>query len=83
VIKVRRIFGLTVITGTPHEIERVTALSGVELTPGDKVTLLPPLHHVHRNPRRKALLRYLEDKGGEIEFKIETRGDSDTDGSDA
>ena len=71
-IKVRRIFGHAVVTGTPHEIDRVTALSGVELSPGDKVTLLPPLHHIHRNPRRKALLRYLEEQGGDIELKIGT-----------
>ena len=80
VIKVRRILGVTVVTGTPHEIDRVSALSGVELKPGDKVTLLPELHHVHRNPRRKALLKYLEDQGGDINFKI---GMGDTGASDA
>ena len=69
VIKVRRILGVTVVTGTPHEIDRVFALSGVELSAGDKVTLLPPRHHIHRNPRKKALLRYLEDQGGDIDFK--------------
>ena len=80
VIKVRHILGVTVVTGTPYEIERVRALSGVALSPGDKVTLLPPRHHVHRNPRRKALLKYLEDRGGEIDFK--TTGAPDTDNPD-
>jgi len=74
-IKIRHILGLTVVTGTPYEIERVSTLSGVELSPGDKVTLLPSQHHVHRNPRRKALLKYLEEQGGDIDFK--TDGGSD------
>lgn len=77
-IKVRHILGVTVVTGTPYEIERISALSGVELSPGDKVTLLPPRHHVHRNPRRKALLKYLEDQGvAEMDFEIKTGDDSD------
>jgi len=78
VIKTRRIFGLVVVTGTPYEVTRVSALSGVELSPGDKVTLLPPKHHVHRNPRRKAILKYLEYLGAtEMDFEIKTGGDSD------
>lgn len=80
VIKIRGIFGFVVVTGTPYEVDRVSALSGIELSPGDKVTLLPPRHHVHRNPRRKALLKYLEDQGGGIDFKTDggaISGDSD------
>ncbi len=77
-IKVRHILGLVVVTGTPYEITRVSALSGIELSPGDKVALLPPKHHVHRNPRRKALLRYLEDQGAaEMDLEIKTGQDSD------
>ena len=76
-IKIRRIFGLTVITGTPYEMRRVDAMSGIELHEGDRVTLLPPQHHVHRNPRRKALIKYIEDQGGgEIAFDIKTNGDN-------
>ncbi len=63
VIKIRRIFGLVVVTGTPHEIERVSALSGIELSPGDKVTLLPARHHVHRNPRRHPIMKWIEAQG--------------------
>ena len=77
-IKIRSILGFKVVTGTPYEITRVSALSGVELHEGDKVTLLPPRHHVHRNPRRKALLKYLEDQGAtEMDFEIGTGGNSD------
>lgn len=59
-IKIRRIFGFTVITGTCHEINAVWALNGTELKPGDKLTLLPAKHHIHRNPR-PALLKRMED----------------------
>jgi len=78
VIKTRRILGCVIVTGTPYEVSRVDALSGVKLSPGDKVTLLPPKYHVHRNPRRKALLKYLEDQGAtEMDFEIGTAEDSD------
>ena len=74
-IKVHRIFGHAVITGTPHEIDRVTALSGVELSPGDKVTLLPYRYHIHRNPGYPGILKYLNDQdGGARSFKIMTGG---------
>ena len=78
VIKTRQIFGLTVVTGTPYEIERVRALSGVELSPGDKVTLLPYRYHIHRNPGYPGILKYLEEQdGGARAFKIMTGGESD------
>lgn len=77
-IKIRRIFGLTVVTGTPYEMRRVDALSGIEPHEGDRVTLLPPQHHIHRNPRRKALIKYIEDQGGvQRGFEIKTDGDGD------
>ena len=75
-IKVRRIFGLTVVTGTPHEIDRVSALSGVSLLPGDKVMLLPYRYHIHRNPGYPGILKYLEDQGGGV-LEIKTGGGSD------
>ncbi len=69
-IKIRRIFGFMVVTGTPHEITRVQALSGVELSPGDKVTLLPYRYHIHRNPGYPGILKYLEDQGGDAGLEI-------------
>jgi len=30
--------------------------------PGEKLVKLPREHHVHRNPRRKPIFRYIEDK---------------------
>ena len=78
VIKVRRILGVTVVTGTPHEIDRVFALSGVELSPGDKVTLLPYRYHIHRNPGYPGIIKYLDDQdGGARAFKIMTGDKSD------
>lgn len=74
-IKIRRIFGLMVVTGTPREIERVSALSGIKLQESDKLTVLPLCYHIHRNPRRKALLKYLEDQGSTpMDFKVNTDG---------
>ena len=70
-IKIRRGFGFAIALGTHEEITRLIALSGTELKPGDKLTVLPAKHHVHRNPRRKPLLRYLEDKGDEIDLKTD------------
>ena len=59
-IKIRRWFGFTVITGTCQEMNCVRALHGTKLSAGDKLTLLPVKHHVHRNPR-PALLKRMED----------------------
>jgi hypothetical protein len=61
-IKTRRLFGMTIVTGTAHEMGRIEALHGTTVNPGDKLTLLPGGHHVHRNPRRKPILRYIEDQ---------------------
>lgn len=72
-IKIRRILGLTVVTGTPYEIERVSALSGVELSPGDKVTLLPYRYHIHRNPGYPGIIKHLDGQdGGAMDFEIKT-----------
>jgi hypothetical protein len=59
-IKVRRMFGLTIATGTPHELRRLEALSGTELSDGDKLCKLPAKHHVHRNPR-PPMLKMMEE----------------------
>lgn len=59
-IKIRRILGFTVITGTCQELNAVWALNGTTLSAGDKLTLLPAKHHVHRNPRPK-MLKIMED----------------------
>lgn len=63
-IKIRRILGLTIITGTAHELRAATAMSGSELSEGDKLTVLPYKHHIHRNPR-PPLLKIMEDKEAE------------------
>ena len=76
VIKIRGIFGFVVVTGTPHEIDRVSALSGVELSPGDKVTLLPYRYHIHRNPGYPGIIKHLDGQdGGAMDFEIKTGGD--------
>ena len=59
-IKIRRLFGFTVITGTCQELNAMHALNGTELKPGDKLVMLPAKHHIHRNPR-PALLKRMED----------------------
>lgn len=59
-IKIRSLLGFTVVTGTHQELRAVVALNGTELKPGDKLTLLPAKHHIHRNPR-PALLKRMED----------------------
>jgi len=64
-IKLRRFLGLTVISGTRYEMDRLKALSGASLNDGDAVAVVPAFSHVHRNPRRKALIRYIEDREGE------------------
>ena len=69
-INIRSILGFTVITGTPYEITRVSALSGVTLLPGDKVTLLPYRYHIHRNPGYPGILKYLEERGGDVGLEI-------------
>lgn len=61
-IQIRRIFGRVFVSGTALELSHLQGLSGVELSDGDKLVKLPAHHHVHRNPRRKALLKYIEDK---------------------
>ena len=59
-IKIRQIFGLTIVTGTCQEINCLWALNGTDLKAGDRLTLLPAKHHIHRNPR-PALLKRMED----------------------
>lgn len=61
-IKVRRQKNYTIVEGTPDELARLDALSGIELEQGDKFVRLPLYHHVHRNPRRKPLIKYIEEK---------------------
>ena len=61
-IKINRIFGLTIITGTDHELTSVRALSGTELKDGDKLVKLPYKHHVHRNPGYPAIIAWIERK---------------------
>lgn len=60
-IKIRRGFGFAIATGSHEEITRLTALSGTELNPGDKLVKLPVKHHIHRNPR-PPIIRHIEDK---------------------
>lgn len=68
-IKISRILGLTIVHGSRVELDRVADLNGTELNAGDKLiplregdkfTLLPAKHHIHRNPRPK-LLQIMED----------------------
>lgn len=61
-IKIRRLFGLTIITGTPYEMEQVQAISGAELKDGDGIGKIPAFHHVHRNPIRKPIIKHIEDQ---------------------
>ena len=61
-IKIRRIFGMTVVTGSDYELERLGALSGTKLAAGDAVCKLPAFYHVHRNPIRKALIKHIVDQ---------------------
>ena len=61
-IKIRRMFGMIFVTGTPYELRRLEALSGTELREGDKLVTLPAKHHIHRNPR-PPLLKRMEDGG--------------------
>ena len=59
-IKIRRILGLTIVQGSQLELNRIWALSGTELKPGDKLVNLPAKHHIQRNPR-PPLLKIMED----------------------
>jgi hypothetical protein len=61
-IKVRRLLGMVIVTGSNHELERMTALTGTALRPGDKICKLPWKHHVHRNPKYPMLIKFMEDK---------------------
>jgi hypothetical protein len=63
-IKIRRILGMTIVQGSPLEMNRIHALNGTELKPGDKIVKLPYKHHVHRNPRYPEIIKYLEEKEG-------------------
>lgn len=59
-IKIRRGFGFAIALGSHDEIDKLVALHGTQLKPGDKFTLLPAKHHIHRNPR-PAMLKIMED----------------------
>lgn len=61
-LKVRRLLGMTFVTGTDHEMRCMEAISGTALRPGDKIVKLPWKHHVHRNPKYPMLIKFMEDK---------------------
>jgi hypothetical protein len=62
-IRIKRTTNYIIVQGDAHELDRVAALNGTVLLSGDKLTLLPAKHHVHRNPR-PALLKRMEDGDG-------------------
>ena len=49
-LNVMRIFGIAIDRGTVYELERVTALKGIEIVRGDKLVHVKGSHHVHANP---------------------------------
>jgi hypothetical protein len=62
-IKVRQVAGVLIVTADNIvEEQAVRALTSTELSYGDKLVRLPAHYHVHRNPIKKAILRYIVDK---------------------
>ena len=61
-ITIKRTKYYAIVQGTEEEMRRLDGLAGAEVNPGDKLTVLPYKHHVHRNPGYPALIKIIEDK---------------------
>lgn len=62
-IKTRRVLGIVIVTGIASTDEIIVKPQG------SKLVVLPPWHHIHRNPRRP-IIAWIE----RMEYKEANRG---------
>jgi hypothetical protein len=64
-MKIVKLFGMLLVFGSAQDKAELMKFNGVSLAEGARLVTLPKHFHIHRNPIRKPILRYIE--GGKNE----------------